>query len=220
MLVNPSSRGEALFAFVAAVAPSEGESLDLLRHGGVAAAGGGPSGFFSNCSIVDASFCSLMMLLYAPAALGTFVSWTLSFFDVFDGSSSSSSEKNSGEMSTGMLLLFAWLTGVAGVGADADPRVGAVAAAGVAGWGVCCSRCWRCWTAQVIGSCLRFGKASTWWWRRWLFGSCLRWRCWRRWSRATPRWGIHVHGCISSIDSVHPPRRCGSRWRCWSGSPR
>ena len=37
MLFNPSSRGEALFAFVAALAPSEGESLDLLRHGRVGA---------------------------------------------------------------------------------------------------------------------------------------------------------------------------------------
>ena len=75
------------------------------------------------------------MFLYLPAALGKIVSWTLSFFDVFDGSSSSSSEKNSGEMSTA--IIFAWLTGGAGVGADADPRVGAVAAAGVAGRKVC-----------------------------------------------------------------------------------
>ena len=40
LLLNPSSRGEALFAFVAAVASSGGEPFDLLCPGAVAAAGG------------------------------------------------------------------------------------------------------------------------------------------------------------------------------------
>ena len=79
LLVNPSSRGEAPFAFVAAVAPSEREPLDLLCHGAVAAAGGGWSGFLFNCNIVDASFWNAWMVLCLPALLGKFVSWTLEF---------------------------------------------------------------------------------------------------------------------------------------------
>ena len=83
LLVNPSSREEALFAFVAALAPSEGESLDLLRHGGVGAvAAAGVAGVGAD----------------ADPRVGAVAA-----------------------------------AGVAGAGADADPRVGAVAAAGVAG---------------------------------------------------------------------------------------
>ena len=75
------------------------------------------------------------MVLYLPASLVKFVAWRVSGSDDSDGSSSSRSVRpeRDGETLTG--IIFRWLPGVAGVGADADPRVAAVAAAGVAASG-------------------------------------------------------------------------------------
>ena len=92
-----------------AVAPSEGESLDLLRHGGVgavAAAGVAGGGSFAAAGVAGVG-ADADPRVGAVAAAGV----------------------------AGVGADADPAAGVAGVGADADPRVGAVAAAGVAGVG-------------------------------------------------------------------------------------